>query len=943
MYVTINVIRFDRQSVFVTADVTGLSQGSGYKMMWSLQRNGESGYVASKTVNYTDDPDYACNFGLSSYEPNNYTIKAVLWYNTSVVETQSVEETIPCIVTFYANNGTDEYTTEEVPFGASYELPSVQFDAPDGKEFVGYAGNSSATSAQFSPGDTTNVNVDRTFYCVWRVLSTTLLFTNKNGGSGGSGTVTIPYGQSASITSTPTRSGYTFLYWAVCGDIEGLSFYGVHKSSEVFDTTLYPQGTLYMIPEWGRYTLSLVPGQNVSHVFTDFWLYEDAEGYFEIISYYGDTLENEAGINCESDTPPSGYISHFDGWYKSSSYSAASLYSENQNEVVGNTPGEITGNLTLYAKFSFREPEKYNISAQAGDNITSVSGGGTYDEGSTVTLTCVLSAEAGYATVFDGWYDSSGSKVSLLQTYTFTASKSETYTAKATKTASTYQVTVLSGDDGIASVSGGGAVRIGQPVTVQCTLAYIQGYRVTFDGWYNGSNQVSSSQTYTFTPSGNVSLTAKTTRTATSGGDPTAGGITSYAEQMKDYLRMIRTSFTKLCRVRFLQPDGSTAFALDNNPLNRRSGAFIQDGSISVNLQNGQRRTASITLSNLDAAYDYNVNNVWFGQQIAIDEGLILSDGSEFYIPQGIFYIAEPQETLNPNQRTITYPLVDKWAYLDGTLFGRLEGTYEVPINTNIFTPIQAILDLDRGNGEKLDNVTPIFTEYYNGMTQELPNGNTASLVASPYTLRVDSDDGTYGDVVLGLAEMVNAWVGYDQNGALRLDPSQDDILDTNKPVLWRFSTDEAQLLGATYTVKNQEVYNDYIVLGEQTSDYAQAAGRAQNLDPSSDTNVYSIGRKTYRETASGYYTKTQCQDLAQWKLKRATVLQKAVSISCTQMMHLVENNLVEITRTDKPGSPTEKHLIQGFTRPLTSTGAMTITAVSVADFPIATITSWPE
>lgn len=419
--------------------------------------------------------------------------------------------------------------------------------------------------------------------------------------------------------------------------------------------------------------------------------------------------------------------------------------------------------------------------------------------------------------------------------------------------------------------------------------------------------------------------------------------FTTYAERTQDYFRMLRKPFTKICRLRFLQPDGSTAFALDNNPLNRRSGAFLQDGSISVNLQNGQRRTASVTLSNIDAAFDYSVNKVWFGQQIAIDEGLILSDGSEYYLPQGIFYIAEPQETLQPNLRTITYPLVDKWAYLDGTLFGRLEGTYEVPVGTNIFEPMQAILNLDRGNGMKVDAVRPIFTEYYNEKTQKLPDGTTVSLVKSPYTLRVDSDDGTYADVILGLSEMVNGLVGYDQSGALRIDPSQDDVLDAQKPVLWRFSTKEAQLLGATYTVKNTEVYNDYIVLGEQTSEYAQAAGRAQNLDPASDTNVYIIGRKTYRETASGYYTQTQCKDLAEWKLKRTAVLQKAVSISCTQMFHIVENNLIELTRTDKPGSPTERHLIQGFTRPLTSTGEMTISAVSVADFPIATITGWPE
>lgn len=417
----------------------------------------------------------------------------------------------------------------------------------------------------------------------------------------------------------------------------------------------------------------------------------------------------------------------------------------------------------------------------------------------------------------------------------------------------------------------------------------------------------------------------------------------SFTEQTLAYLAALRYPFYKLCRLRFLQPDGSTAFSLDNNPKNRRSGAFIADGSISANLQNGKRRNATVTLSNLDSSFDYNVNTVWFGTEIAVDEGLVLPDGSEYYIQQGVFAIENPTEAVEPANRTATYNLVDKWSYLDGTLFGNLESTYEVPVGTNIFQPIQAILALDRGNGQPVDGVTPIFTEYYNSKTQALPDGSTASLIDSPYTLRIDSDNGTYADVLLGLAAMVNAWIGYDQTGALRIDPSQDDILDTNKPILWQFSMDEATFLGANYTVRNVDVYNDYIVLGELLDDNSQPAGRATNLDPRSDTNVQTIGRKTFRMSAPGFATDQQCQDLAVWKLKRSTSLQKAITISCSQLFHIEENGLVTIVRTDKPGSPVERHLVMGFTRPLTSNGEMQINAVSVQDFVTATVTSWPE
>lgn len=404
----------------------------------------------------------------------------------------------------------------------------------------------------------------------------------------------------------------------------------------------------------------------------------------------------------------------------------------------------------------------------------------------------------------------------------------------------------------------------------------------------------------------------------------------------------LRKPFTKRCRLRFLNPDGSTAFALDNNDKNKRSSALISDGSISVNLQNGTRRTASVTLSNIQQQFDYDVNHIWFGNEFAIDEGLVLPNGEDFYIQQGVFVAVNPSDTLEPNQRTITYNLTDKWANLDGTLHGNLEGTYEVPVNTNIFQASGSILLLDRGNGRVVDSITPIFTPYYNNMRQMLPDGTMVSLVTSPYTLTVESGN-TYASVILGLGTMLNAWVGYDANGALRFDPSQDDILDTDKEVMYQFSLNETKILGATYTVKNTEVYNDYIVMGEQLDDNTQPCGRAQNLDPKSDTNVNRIGRKTIVYNASGYGTDKMCMDLAEWKLKRATVLQKAVSISCGQIMHIRENGLVTIVRTDKEGSPVERHLVQSFQRPLVSTDAMTLSCVSVNDFPMATVTTWPE
>lgn len=417
-----------------------------------------------------------------------------------------------------------------------------------------------------------------------------------------------------------------------------------------------------------------------------------------------------------------------------------------------------------------------------------------------------------------------------------------------------------------------------------------------------------------------------------------AGVSLSGFDAFSDYLKMLRTPFTKICRLRFLRPDGSTAYALDNSPRNKRNRAFIADGNLTVNLQNGMRRTATVTVWNADGEFDYAVGKLWYGQEVALDEGLILSDGTEFYIQQGVFVMKDPESALAPASNIVKLSLVDKWASLDGTLRGGLIATHQIPVGTNVYAPITTILDADRGNGLPVDNTAPVYTLYYDDKTQTLPDGTSVKLTDTPYTITIDSESGTDAEIILALAETLNAWVGYDTFGHLRVDPSQDDVDDQEKALIWEFSTEETTLLGMTYRAQNTAVYNDYIVTGEQLENYTQPSARVMNLDPASATNVNLIGRKTFRESKSGYVTDEQCRDYAMWKLKRSAVLQNSVTIQCAQILHMEENKLVSIARTDKTGSPRELHLVTGFTRPLASDGAMQITATSVADLPTGTL-----
>lgn len=436
--------------------------------------------------------------------------------------------------------------------------------------------------------------------------------------------------------------------------------------------------------------------------------------------------------------------------------------------------------------------------------------------------------------------------------------------------------------------------------------------------------------------------------------------MANQSERYLRYLDALLNPFQKLTKLEFLQPDNSVAFFLSNANGYRRgynpkyqSSALVQQGTLSVSFQNGARRKASITLSDIDNAFEYNINNIWFGQKIRLSMGLVLPDGTDFYLPQMVGLIKNPQSVLSENQKTVTFPLVDKWANLDGSLFGKLTDTYTAKQSTAEYAVYTAIANLLKTSiydhkltddiNAMIDNIAPIFTNYYDGKNYAVLDGDgsqtrTASMTEIPFDIS-ENGGSNFAQLLLQFNDVLAGIIGYDQTGALRLEPSQTDINDIEKPVLWQFTQRNSTLSQISETIKNDEVYNDVIIVGGGNTD-GGIWGRASNDDPNSDTSISAIGLKTYRETKANYFNTKQCTALAEYYLKRKTILQKSVNITSSQMFHLVENQLVSVQRTDKPHNPTERHLINSFSLPIGETGAMTINATSVADIPNFTVTS---
>ena len=201
-------------------------------------------------------------------------------------------------------------------------------------------------------------------------------------------------------------------------------------------------------------------------------------------------------------TPAAGY--RFVSWTEGGSAVSASA---NYTFTVSSTRSLVANFIQIYTLETSSNP---TVGGTTG-------GGGTYDTGSSVTVTATPSA--GFR--FVNWTEG-GSSVSANASYTFTVSASRTLTANFIRI---FTVVTSSSPATGGTTGGGGTYDTGTPVTVTATPS--AGYR--FVNWTEGGSSASANASYTFTVSSNSNLVANFIRiyTVATSSNPTAGGTTA--------------------------------------------------------------------------------------------------------------------------------------------------------------------------------------------------------------------------------------------------------------------------------------------------------------------------------------------------------------------------------------------------------------------------------
>lgn len=120
---------------------------------------------------------------------------------------------IKSYVYYNANGGSGAPSTQTKMYGSVLTLSTTR-PTRAGYMFVTWNTNQDGTGANYSPGQSYNVDANLTLYAIWRLHSYTVTY-DANGGSGAPNTQTKIHDEILSISNiVPSRAGHTFQGWS---------------------------------------------------------------------------------------------------------------------------------------------------------------------------------------------------------------------------------------------------------------------------------------------------------------------------------------------------------------------------------------------------------------------------------------------------------------------------------------------------------------------------------------------------------------------------------------------------------------------------------------------------------------------------------------------------------------------------------------------------------
>lgn len=371
-----------------------------------------------------------------------------------------------------------------------------------------------------------------------------------------------------------------------------------------------------------------------------------------------------------------------------------------------------------------------------------------------------------------------------------------------------------------------------------------------------------------------------------------------------EYFNVYNAEYVKLCKSPYVKRQIRLCILdhYENVIYSVTNDVEYTNGSVSIEYQQGVRRTCSLTMRDIDNQYFPSENSpFWILRKFKIYAGLYSPRGDIYWFSQGVFFCQEPQL----NEHELSIKGVDKFGIFTEALNTNInQGTILIKNNSSAYHAVLELLQEDLGNGLVTDPIEPYIDNMF--YTKNLP-----------YDITIN-EGGHRGDILKEIATCFCADIFYDNEGHLVITKQIDEDYRNYAPQ-WIFSNGSCELLSLNTDFNYTDVVNMVTVWGSDEN--GQIYRYTEKNDyPSSPIRVSLIGSKPCEPIESAMcYNYTRCRDYAAYEIRKQALLATNVSIQSTFLPHLNVNQIIKVEETDINVDLNNTFIVQGLTIPLSS------------------------
>ena len=243
-YTSIADIEIQPGEIVYLSDYVSPRMDAAYKLTAGTPSN--TGVIQTTAIKDNEsDLNYDVKIeGLAYGTSTIHVTNAYDGYEKDITITVKYKRTADII--YYANDGTDFYTSETVDYASNHPLKGDVF-ARTGYKFGGWNTKADGSGTSYTSSQPVEVNFDSlTLYAKWQPITYTIKF-NSNGGTGSMSPLDADYNENVTLTkNTFIREGYRFTGWNTQANGNGISYDDEHvvknlSSTDGAEINLYAQ------------------------------------------------------------------------------------------------------------------------------------------------------------------------------------------------------------------------------------------------------------------------------------------------------------------------------------------------------------------------------------------------------------------------------------------------------------------------------------------------------------------------------------------------------------------------------------------------------------------------------------------------------------------------------------------------------------------------------